>query len=628
MQIKLPRQRLEAQFTAAEADRDNRVVPMVFYSGAPVVQFTFERGVHNLTLSTDPKAVRLGRINGPKGAAFTKGHASPNDPDAVIGNVRNARVSGNECRADVRFSANHPDAARLFADVVDGVLTAVSVEATLHRLRETTKENEKTRSFFAEDWEPTAVALVAQGADQGAHLNASDQVELSECEIELSRATSPNGEGLMSEVTNTTGTVQAPGTITTNPDAEAIRKVATVCKLAAFGEDLIARGTGINEARTMLVDRMAADPNNQIRHVHAGVIRDQREGMTAAMAEALACRYTGKAPSEQAREYMGATIAELARVCCEAEGVHASGFGGERFIKLAMHSTSDFPHLLEDTGRRMLLEAYTAARPAIQRIARRSTAADFRTKSALRLGGAPTLVKVPENGEITYGTRAEAKESYRIYTFARLFSITREALVNDDLGAFADFGRAYGIAAANVEGQELVDLLYGAAGVGPDMNDTKALFHTDHSNLALAPAAISGTTFTAARLALRTATDVDGVTIIETAPRYLVVPAELETTAETYLATLYPAQATDVNPFSGKFELIVVPQLGAKSITAWWIFGDPAVVPALEYSYLSGAEGVQVDSRAGFEVLGMEFRAVLDYGVGAIGWRGCYKGNN
>lgn len=424
----------------------------------------------------------------------------------------------------------------------------------------------------------------------------------------------------------TTGVVIAG----TNNDAEAIRKVATVCNLAAYGEDLIARNLGINEARAALIDKMAEQSNQhgEIRTAHGEVTRDHREGLVPRMAEALACRYTGQTPSEAAREYVGASTAELARICCEAAGVRASGFGADRWIRLAMtHSTSDFPHLLTDSGSRMLLAAYTAARPAIQRIARRSTAPDFRMKSMLRLGGAPKLIKVPESGEVTSGTRAEAKESYRIYSFGRIFGITREALVNDDLGAFSDFVRAYGVSAASLEGQELVDLLYGAAGVGPDMHDAKALFHTDHGNLNGSPAAISGTTFSAGRLALRTATDVDGETIIETAPRFLVTPASLETTAETYLTAIYPAQASDVNPFAGKFELIVVPQLDAKSATAWWIFGDPTLSPVLEYSYLNDG-GLLVDSRPGFEVLGMEFRAVLDYGVGAIGWRGCWKGNN
>lgn len=69
-----------------------------------------------------------------------------------------------------------------------------------------------------------------------------------------------------------------------------------------------------------------------------------------------------------------------------------------------------------------------------------------------------------------------------------------------------------------------------------------------------------------------------------------------------------------MNPFSGKLELVVVPQLDAHSTANWWLFGDPCAAPTVEYSYLSGAESIPVDSQSGWDILGMEFRAVLDYG--------------
>jgi len=223
---------------------------------------------------------------------------------------------------------------------------------------------------------------------------------------------------------------------------------------------------------------------------------------------------------------------------------------------------------------------------------------------------------------VTSGTRGEAMESYRLYTYGRIFSITREALINDDLGAFADFAGAYVRSAANLEGQLLVDLIVS----NPAMHDTVALFHADHFNLAAAPGAISDTTLAAARLGLRTQKDLDGVTVIETAPKYLVVPAALESLAEKFLAGIYPAQAANVNPFSGKLELIVVPQLDASSATQWYVWGDPSIAPSIEYSYLDGV-GFSVETKQGWDILGTDFRAVLDYGVGAIGWRGCWKGN-
>ncbi len=102
------------------------------------------------------------------------------------------------------------------------------------------------------------------------------------------------------------------------------------------------------------------------------------------------------------------------------------------------------------------------------------------------------------------------------------------------------------------------------------------------------------------------------------------MPAAQETAAEKYLASLYPAQASNVNPFAGKLTLIVDPRLDAKSTTRWYVSSDPAQVPSIEYAYLSGAEGVQVETRAGFEVDGVQIRARLDFGAGVLDFRGIY----
>jgi hypothetical protein len=196
--------------------------------------------------------------------------------------------------------------------------------------------------------------------------------------------------------------------------------------------------------------------------------------------------------------------------------------------------------------------------------------------------------------------------------------------VNDDLGAFADFVRAYGVAAASLEAQVLVDLLVGAAGVGPTMSDGKALFHSGHGNLAGSGGAIGDTTLSAARLALRTMKGLDGETIIEVSPKYLVVPAKQETLAQKYLASITPATAATVNPFAGALELIVDPRLDGHDDKRWYLFGSPELAPVLEYSYLADANGPQVESRPGWEVLGQEIRCVLDFGAGALDWRGAF----
>lgn len=125
-----------------------------------------------------------------------------------------------------------------------------------------------------------------------------------------------------------------------------------------------------------------------------------------------------------------------------------------------------------------------------------------------------------------------------------------------------------------------------------------------------------------ARLALRQQTGTDGKTRIQVTPRYLVVGPELDTAAEKLLATIYAATAATANPFTGKLELLVEPRIADKS---WYVFADPAILPVLEYAYLSSAQGPQMASRDGWDVLGQEFRGVLDFGCGATDFRGAYR---
>jgi len=294
----------------------------------------------------------------------------------------------------------------------------------------------------------------------------------------------------------------------------------------------------------------------------------------------------------------------------------------EDLLSRAMHGTSDFPALLTESGNRVLAQAYQAAQSPIKRIAAQRTAADFRPLSTLRLGEAGKLEKVGENGEITSTTMGEAKESYALETFGRMFALSRKAIINDDLGAFGRWAQIMGQAAAETEADLIVTLLIQASGAGPTMEDGKRLFHADHGNLARTGAALSEAALSSARLAMRTQKGLDGKSPIAIAPRFLLVHPELETTAEKLLATIQANTTEDVNPFGGKLELLVEPRIPTG---AWYVFADPAQAAVLEYAYLSSAPGPQMASRDGWEVLGREFRVYLDFGAGATDHRGAYR---
>jgi hypothetical protein len=340
------------------------------------------------------------------------------------------------------------------------------------------------------------------------------------------------------------------------------------------------------------------------------------------MGEALYARVNPRfTPSTMAREFIGLSIADLARETLRRSGVSITGLAAPALIERALHTTSDFALILGDTVGRSLRDGYQAVAGGIRTVARETTAADFRAKTRLMLDSAGIgLERVNEHGEFKSGTMAEAAESYRLETFGRIFGITRQALVNDDVGAFTDLPRRLGQAAAAFEADQLVALLEGPAGVGPAMSDTKALFHTDHGNIAATGGAPSENTLSAARLAMRKQTGPGGALIAVT-PRYLVVPSELETACQKLLTTITLATTDDVMPFSN-LTLIVEPRLA--SATAWYLWADPAQVDALEYAYLASEPGPQTDTQAGFKVDGIEVKVRLDYGAGFVDFRGVF----
>jgi hypothetical protein len=61
----------------------------------------------------------------------------------------------------------------------------------------------------------------------------------------------------------------------------------------------------------------------------------------------------------------------------------------------------------------------------------------------------------------------------------------------------------------------------------------------------------------------------------------------------------------------GSLSLAVEPRLS--SATRWCVRVDPEEIDGLEFTYLSGADGPQVESRSGWEMDGVEIRVILDF---------------
>jgi len=425
-------------------------------------------------------------------------------------------------------------------------------------------------------------------------------------------------------------------------ERERITTIMNLCRKAHLGEDfaqgLIDKATPLPQAREQIVDALAArDEVDGVGHLnHNGELGGHTFAnpnfQAKAMGDALYSRLTGKAPEGAAREMMSLSMVDMARIMAEARGVRgartmrpeqvlsAAAWNGGRFGGSAAitHTTSDFPDLLTAAGQRFLLDVYKAAASPLKLIGRPRTATDFRPIFGLQLSNFGTLPQVGEDAEIPGGTFKTRKNSYSLATFAKQFSLTRQAIINDDLGAFSDVMTIMARAAAETEAQLLANLLIS----NPVMDDTVALFHATHGNLAGTGGASAISTLSAGRLAMRSQMDMDGVTPISSAPKFILSGPAEETVIEQLLTQTSPVGTADVNPFAGKLTPLVDPRLSG---TAWYLFADPAITPTLEYANLNGFEGPTVEQKDGWDTLGQSFRVYQDFGAGFVDYRGAYK---
>lgn len=591
--------------SALRAASESRTVAASLSSDAPLIRWGEVE-----VLSHETGAVDLSRAEGGSVIPLLVGH---DDGGIPIGTVESLRLDGGRLRGVLRF-ATSARAEEALQAVREGVLTATSVRYRVRQYEAIFEDGQRVGSKITR-WELLEVSLVAVPFDPTVGVGRS--------------LTKGNRMGIDTAATESRTEEQ-----TRTEDRAAIEELC--CRHALgdeFRRSLLAEpAITLDQARARVLDELvrsdrAAGGHVNVRSADAFVYprAGDPETVMRAMAEGLAARYGGPAPSDRAREYVGLSVLSMAREALELRGIRTSHMSTSQIYERSL-TTSDLATLLTGTGQRLLQQSYSAYAGGIRQIARQSTARDFRAKTIARLGEAPALQKVNEHGEFKFGGMAEAAETYRLSTYGRIVAVSRQAIVNDDLGAFADMANKQGQAAMEAECALLVELLTANSGVGPTMADGKALFHADHGNLATTGSALTAITpLSAGRKAMRLQTGLDGATPIDVRPKFIVVPAALETAAEQLVATITPAVVEEVNPFAGKLIIVVDPRLDAISTTAWYLAADPMQLPTIEYSYLEDALGPQMFVDEGFEIDGVRFKVRLDYGCGVLDWRGLYS---
>lgn len=318
-------------------------------------------------------------------------------------------------------------------------------------------------------------------------------------------------------------------------------------------------------------------------------------------------------------------------LCAEANGyrgmsasrvnkdVLKAAFGEGRHIHASGFSTIDVANIVGAVANKFLHEGWMTVDQTHLRIATIRPVRNFQQVTTVSLTGALQYEKLGAAGEIKHGTLDELTYTNQADTYAAMLAITRQDIINDDLGALnaapRRLGRGGALKLADIFWTEFLGLV------------SAGFFASGNSNINTGVADMTLGGLEATETIFMNQTDPDGKPVGFT-PKILLVPTALKAKAMALVSDqpnqiITGASSTlpNVNVFAGRFRVESSPYISNSSYTgntsvAWWMLADPNEAAVIEIAALNGRIEPTVDSTdADFNTLGIQMRGYCDVGV-------------
>ncbi|WP_338134897.1 prohead protease/major capsid protein fusion protein [Paenibacillus alvei] len=633
---------------------ENRTVELSFSSEEP-----YMRWFGNEVLSHDDGAVDLTRLQEVGVLLFAHGRDMKYGK-MPIGTIEKAWIDSNtrKARALVRFDDDE-DSDKVFRKVVKGVIKGVSVGYSVTNWEEvkagsvSANGRHQGPAYVALKWQPFEISIEPTPADPTVGVGRSAEPMPAP---QINEGDDKHMPGLKHIALAAQGLVHAPDTggapgatpgavIDLNgdaaraaADAELARTVEIMDLCREFSVDpaeYIRNKSTVAAVKDAILKQMrtARQPQTPaIGSVHVGA--EEVDKIRAAASDGLLMRagVVVAKPAPGANEFRGMSLRDLAIDCATRSGVtNAHRMTDEDLMRTVlsrdgnnMSPDSTFQGIISNAVDKTLSNAYQEVPTTFQSWTSRGSNADFKAAEHYRISEAGELQLTPQNGEIPYDDpMKDEKVTKSVLTYSKRWGFTRESFINDDLSMINRVPRAY-VAAAK---RGLNRLVYKMLATNPVIFDGKPLFDAAHKNMGTILDVPNEATMNEARTAMRLQKAIRGLATLNLTPKYMLVPAALETAATKFIYSptdMAQGNSAVINVFRNSTTLIVDAELDAYSPTAWYLSADPSAVDTVEVTYLRGREEPTLETHVAFDRLGMEFRIYFDYGVTVLDSRGLY----
>ena len=266
----------------------------------------------------------------------------------------------------------------------------------------------------------------------------------------------------------------------------------------------------------------------------------------------------------------------------------------------AAFSSADIPDVLSNVAHKFVLAGFGAVGEGWREISRPVAVTDFKAVKGVRLVMGGLLKPLAKGGELQHVDLSDDSRSIQAATKGSIVGITREDLINDDLGVLATIPERFGQMAGRTINKDVVGAL-STTGSDYGANTSGAL---SLANLASAYALAMGIK------------DANGDPIGPMPDRILCAPGNYITALNIYQSEQITGASSEkgkTNVLRGVLKPITSPYLSG---TAYRLFS--ASFPLVDVAFLNGVQTPVVETaNADFAQLGISMRCYFDFGASA-----------
>lgn len=298
---------------------------------------------------------------------------------------------------------------------------------------------------------------------------------------------------------------------------------------------------------------------------------------------------------------------------------------GSNIRASAGFSTVSLPGILSRVANKAMLQSYNSGAGVAREFCAETDTTDFKQFDRYRMTEAGDFEEVGATGEIKNSTLTEETLSNQVKTYGRMFGITRQMLINDDLGAMLAIPSLLGKMAARTLEKSVISLL---ANASTGAASTNFFFSTSTAKKKANYAAGAATALdidalgTAYKLFLDQVDSQGNPIMVE--PGLLLVTNKNAVNARklfndsAYRFTNADTKETTENQWQGMFRPLVSPFLSQLGTTEdeYYLLPVPTDTAVINIAYLRGQRAPVISqSDVDFQQLGVQMRGVFDFGV-------------